>query len=356
MSEIRIGDRVKFLNEVGGGIVLSITGKKAIVETEDGFEMPVLLTFLVKSEKFWAMPESEETEHNETVTLETIKPIGLQEEAFLEKLDEAELVDNSEEQDASKIMIAWKRNSSSFKKNTYQVWLINDSSYRMLFLFSRTSAREVLVQGIRAGMLEEGTKILLGDFSEEEIKEISRLKLESLFYAKWKYKEKKPLLYESVIQDRIILDPTSYIPNEYFDENALIQEIMVESEPGIPNLLEKLVPENLHAKSIDEDTDRALRSQTSDLEEVDLHIEELVENHKMMTPGEILEIQMDRFYFALEGAIHHGTKRMVFIHGVGNGKLRYEIRKALESKYKKLKFQDASFKEYGYGATMVILK
>jgi dsDNA-specific endonuclease/ATPase MutS2 len=47
---------------------------------------------------------------------------------------------------------------------------------------------------------------------------------------------------------------------------------------------------------------------------------------------------------------------VVFIHGVGNGTLKLEIRRELEKKDKILTFQDASFKEYGYGATMVNLK
>ena len=69
-----------------------------------------------------------------------------------------------------------------------------------------------------------------------------------------------------------------------------------------------------------------------------------------------MDIQISRFTIALDGAIRGKTKKIVFIHGVGNGKLKYEIRKTLDSKYPKLRYQDASFKEYGYGATMVMLK
>ncbi len=47
---------------------------------------------------------------------------------------------------------------------------------------------------------------------------------------------------------------------------------------------------------------------------------------------------------------------MVFIHGVGNGKLKYEIHKLLDTRFAGLKYQDASFKEYGFGATLVYLK
>jgi dsDNA-specific endonuclease/ATPase MutS2 len=49
------------------------------------------------------------------------------------------------------------------------------------------------------------------------------------------------------------------------------------------------------------------------------------------------------------------VRKMVFIHGVGNGKLKYELIKALNERYPDLVYQDASFKEYGYGATMVYL-
>ncbi|MFP4019887.1 MAG: Smr/MutS family protein [Bacteroidales bacterium] len=47
---------------------------------------------------------------------------------------------------------------------------------------------------------------------------------------------------------------------------------------------------------------------------------------------------------------------MVFIHGVGNGRLRYELRKSLDKDYPDLDYQDASFQEYGYGATLVFLR
>jgi dsDNA-specific endonuclease/ATPase MutS2 len=95
---------------------------------------------------------------------------------------------------------------------------------------------------------------------------------------------------------------------------------------------------------------------TSDIEEVDLHIEEIIDNFANLSNGEIVNIQLARFTTALEGAILSKTKRIVFIHGVGNGKLKYELCKTLDTKYPDLKYQDASYAEYGFGATMVFLK
>ena len=70
----------------------------------------------------------------------------------------------------------------------------------------------------------------------------------------------------------------------------------------------------------------------------------------------MLDIQMERFRSEMEAAIRNGTKRIVFIHGLGQGTLKSELRRELGTRYKKYDVQDASFREYGYGATMVILR
>jgi len=80
-----------------------------------------------------------------------------------------------------------------------------------------------------------------------------------------------------------------------------------------------------------------------------------VEDTSGLSEGEIFDIQLRRFEMALETALNGGLKKIIFIHGVGQGKLKHEIIRILHNKYPDLKYQDASFKEYGYGATMVML-
>ncbi|MEG1935100.1 MAG: DUF2027 domain-containing protein, partial [Rikenellaceae bacterium] len=48
---IKIGDRVKFLNDVGVGKVQKIQGTIVTVDREDGFEIPVLISELVVVDK-----------------------------------------------------------------------------------------------------------------------------------------------------------------------------------------------------------------------------------------------------------------------------------------------------------------
>ena len=50
--------------------------------------------------------------------------------------------------------------------------------------------------------------------------------------------------------------------------------------------------------------------------------------------------------------IENGTKKLVFIHGVGNGRLKMEIQNALKAT-RGVTFQDASYKLYGFCATQV---
>ena len=94
----------------------------------------------------------------------------------------------------------------------------------------------------------------------------------------------------------------------------------------------------------------------NDTLEVDLHINELLETTAGMSNGEMLEVQLDTFRRTMDANANNHGRRIVFIHGVGNGRLKTELRRELDHKYKQHTYQDASFREYGYGATLVIIK
>ncbi len=93
----------------------------------------------------------------------------------------------------------------------------------------------------------------------------------------------------------------------------------------------------------------------SPIKEVDLHIENLREDFEFLKPEEILPIQLELFEKALDSAIADNCDEITFIHGVGAGKLKYEISKVL-SKHPHVKFyQDADKQKFGYGATKATL-
>jgi len=99
-----------------------------------------------------------------------------------------------------------------------------------------------------------------------------------------------------------------------------------------------------------------LRQQTADVIEVDLHINELVDSTAGMENADMLNLQMEKFHAVISENKTRKGQKIVFIHGKGEGVLRSEIEKQLKSRYKTYYFQDASFREYGFGATMVTIK
>ncbi|RAV30600.1 Smr/MutS family protein [Sinomicrobium soli] len=88
--------------------------------------------------------------------------------------------------------------------------------------------------------------------------------------------------------------------------------------------------------------------------EVDLHIEKLVPSVKGLSNYDILTIQLDTATRQLEFAIRRRIRKVVFIHGVGEGVLRTEL-EFLFGRYDNLKYYDADYRKYGMGATEVYI-
>jgi dsDNA-specific endonuclease/ATPase MutS2 len=96
------------------------------------------------------------------------------------------------------------------------------------------------------------------------------------------------------------------------------------------------------------------KAEDNSVAEVDLHLHELVDDERNLSDGEKLEFQLRYFERALEGAIRDGKRKLIVIHGVGEGVLREEVRRMLQY-YDTVQFQDADMRRFGAGATEVII-
>lgn len=94
------------------------------------------------------------------------------------------------------------------------------------------------------------------------------------------------------------------------------------------------------------------RPEDKSIAQVDLHLHELVEDETRLQQGERLKYQLAYFERALEGAIRDGKRKLIVIHGVGEGVLREEVRRMLQF-YEGVRFHDADMRQYGSGATEV---
>ena len=86
---------------------------------------------------------------------------------------------------------------------------------------------------------------------------------------------------------------------------------------------------------------------------VDLHIESLIEYPEGYSNSELIRIQLNHFRSELDKAMVSRMQTIVFIHGVGNGKLKDAI--ISELKELQLNYRPADFSKYGIGATEVLI-
>lgn len=343
----KVGDKVRFLNDVGGGIVSKVINSKMVnVTDEDGFEIPVMISEII------VVSDTSSTV-NTTAKVEVASDSAriLEERNLpLENLSAPETDGSDFELSLAFVPLDQTNTTTS----DAELYLINDSSYRLMYTVSVWTANHQL-RLLGRGDLEADSKELVCERKVADLHSEQTLTISYLFYKGRDYQNQNPGQVSVELNPIKFVRPNSFSENPFFDEKAFIyklasnikeEKITIDSKALEKAMSEKDIRKKPHSVPVSEST----------IEEIDLHIEFLVDNHKGMSNGEILDIQLARFHTALDLGLRSGNKKMVFIHGIGNGKLKHEIRRILDKDYAgKVKYQDASFKEYGYGATLVIL-
>lgn len=90
---------------------------------------------------------------------------------------------------------------------------------------------------------------------------------------------------------------------------------------------------------------------------IDLHINALPTKGAGMDDVAKHKYQLQYFRLQMAQNLRYRGKRLVFIHGKGDGTLKNEVRQILKREYAgKVEFHDADFSKYEDGATLVIIK
>ena len=379
LMKYKIGDRVKFLNDTGGGRISGFIGSNMLkVMDEDGFEIPVLASNLIPDEQSerkryandeYAGKHADEYADKHTrytqVKPERVKPRELmepEEELFPTNFfyyeSEGEGDDYEREGDDYELSFVFlPQTPSNVEDSDFHFYLVNDSSFCCMYAVSRlTESGELKLTG--KSDVEPETTVFVADISRREINAGLTLVFTCMLYKSGEYKSYPPEQVNVELNPIKFARSSSFTENDYFDEDAYVIKVASDKVPDFPNI--EIDPKALETaiKQKKEHKIPVPQKQVPRLEEIDLHIEHLLPEggFEDLDRGQMLEIQLARFTTSLELGISAKTERMVFIHGVGNGKLKREIRRLLDTQYAdRVRYQDASFKEYGYGATMVII-
>ncbi|MCC6372997.1 MAG: Smr/MutS family protein [Bacteroidia bacterium] len=328
--KLRIGDKVRFLNEVGEGVVSRIKDHTTVyVEMPDGFEIPYQVKQLVPI-------------HTELILNKDADNIELDPEASIT--------------DAIYFVIEPDHEFPALV-NDYKIYLFNASSFNLMFSYA--IKEDEYFQTIKHGEAGAFQKVLLKVVKLPFFKEYAYHKIDCLLYKNTFYKSQSPLSETVYIHGRLLNESKPIKHDEFkFPVFAfLLKDEFYTTENVEQNLslidVEKL--RNIKEFKSQQKSSKSTKEYLKSLEkEVDLHIEELVDDTNGMSSFEKLNIQLERFEKELDEAIAKKMRKLIFIHGVGNGRLRQEIQTVLKNT-RGVTFQDASYKDYGYGATQVTI-
>jgi len=354
-----IGDKVRFLNDVGGGTVTKIIDKRTVaVQTDDGFEIPALDSELViigtGDEKLLSIIPDKETSGTKTAGKKPANAAS----SDIKKNSEPVIIRkdvNDPQGNTIGLYLAFVPDTpSKLNSSNQSLFIINDSDYRMFYSLSAWIQQNATP--LKTGLLLPDSKELIKVYTNSELINQFVINVQSLFFKNTQFAIQQPEYLDVTINPIKLCKDSYFTENDFFDENAYIISI---ADSKKEEILMKVTNDAIKESIFQKDTPvkpKPPKAVKSEIEEIDLHIHELIDNYQNLSASEIIQTQLARFETALEGGIRSSsTKKMVFIHGLGNGKLKLEIRKILETKYTKFKYQDASFKEYGFGATLVYI-
>jgi hypothetical protein len=354
-DKMKIGDKVRFLNDVGGGIVKSFQGKNiALVEDENGFDIPVSTSelLIVDVDNYNTRPQRkvektspEEPEKSKTQSAEAI---------FEEKPLEVK------GGDILNVSLAFVPDDiKTINSTSFDAYLINDSNYYFYYTYlsGENNSWKVRAQGLVAPNM----KAWMESFMQSGLNEIERIAIQLIAF-----KKDRPFELRPSMDVRLHIDTVKFYKmhcfndSDFFEKPALIYDIVKDDVPyrSIKLTADDLQREMMLKKSIDEMQPIyiAKRDRKDELLTVDLHINELLDSTSGMSNGEILNYQLDKFREVMEQYKSKREKKIIFIHGKGEGVLRKAILDELKKKYKNCIWQDASFQEYGFGATEVTIR
>ena len=396
---MNIGDKVRFLNTTGGGKIAGFQGKDLVlVCDDDGFEIPTLRSEIVVVEtdnynlvrKPVPSKERASTSESDGLSHTSIKAAlaahaaaanggenGAPEEELLE--DESEPADKEiifqprplERRGADQVNFYigfLPVDSRALSQTEFEVYLINDSNLYVRFLLLTQEGEQYSLR--HEGLVLPNQKLLLDTIGHTDLPQWERLTFQLLAY-----KTDKPFALKSPLNITLRVDGTkfyklhSFAASDFFNDPALVRPLVSEDRPAqsvsiaAETVEEALITPEVVRQAAEHPkqqparaTDKSVTLDRNAIVEVDLHADVLLDSTQGLTPTDILMMQIKAFHDTMRQYAKDKGRRIVFIHGKGEGVLRATLLKELKNHYRHCTHQDASFREYGFGATMVTVR
>lgn len=320
--EFSIGDKVSFLNEIGGGVVVAIKDKQTVmVSDDDGFTTPYHIRKLVK------------------VNVVSVSPV------------EQTSIQHAIESQPLIALVFVPLDLKNPNSSALGIYLINNSGDDFYFELYHVFDDQVFL--FSQSQVSDRSIHFIKEIQKSELESFCNLRFQCLFNSSRRMKPRVP--FEKHIQ----IKASKLYKESSFEYSTLIQklafscilasteeinrtQVISVTDAGYDMLKDS--PENIRVSK----PHHYLRKE----EEIDLHIPEILENQMGLRSSQLLEIQIHLFKSELEKAIQLNYASITFIHGIGKGVLKEAIIKELQQ-YSGIKHYPASFKKYGHGAIKI---
>ncbi|MFC2114555.1 Smr/MutS family protein [Bacteroidota bacterium] len=317
MDEFFPGDVVEFVDDKTVGTVIRIINDKQVLVDIDGIDIPVMKSQLIR------ISEGQEKSHSQT-------------EKYRD--DVVELVKENRTLIGSNkgLFVAISIGNSP---EIFQFHLVNDSPSNLLFtLFTKGKDK---FKAMNKGELQPWTTLHLLDHDQSASGDFPILHLNMI-----------PFSFEDEIPEKTIV----------FSLKASGKDLLKKQEKA-PLLnsqawlfkIEKEEPEMPKIEFSEPSEDRVLEVEKP-AKEIDLHIEKIDPNFKLMNRDEIFHVQFKYFVREFEKAIAFDYSCIIVIHGIGVNTLKDKIREFLKNNEHVKGFHDADVRKYGFGATEIIFR
>lgn len=355
---MKIGDKVRFLSEVGGGTVTGFQGKNiALVEDADGFDIPMPVSECVVIETDEYNIPTQTSKEGKTTKAPEPKPTQIKKQETPSG-GRQEVKGN----DGLNVFLAFvPEDIREVSTTPFETYLVNDSNYCLYYTYSVVEGKAWTV--VSHGLMEPNTKLLLEEFEKSELNDRERVAVQLIAF-----KEARPFGMKPSADVEIRIDTVKFYKlhtfqqTDFFETPALVYDIVKNDRPAkqVYVSAEEIQNALMQKKAADAPQHKpqtvASRNVRNNIIEIDLHIGELLDDTRGMSNGEMLRYQLDKFREVMEQYKSKREQRIVFIHGKGDGVLRKALLDELKRRYPDCRHQDASFQEYGFGATMVTIK
>ncbi|MEN8226001.1 MAG: DUF2027 domain-containing protein [Bacteroidota bacterium] len=351
--KFKVGDKVKFLNETGGGIVSKIvSGSLVYVATEDGFELPTATRDIIrmeaesKAEKMFSEDFDVDLNAARSTHGNTDDPA----------VSQAGKIKSGAEETPGFYLAFVPTDQQWYIMGEIEVRIINHSRNDILYnILLEDDEKDYF--GFEYGSVEAGSSTIIDTIDREALPDWSDGVVQLLLHDEGE--AFLPIQSSFHIKAVKFNSEGSYQPSGFMEERAIIYrlaEFKASRKLASKKKAVKLEEDPVEVKASEHKRETMIGRHATGphVAVVDLHIGEIVDNIAGLSSHDMFLLQLNYFVKTLESAMEHNFRKVTYIHGVGNGVLKNAIIEKLKD-YKGLENKSASLAEFGQGAVDVMI-